>query len=82
MGSWLQFGDHPPMSCHRSDPSFEEHIQKCQMAKQTFITADARRRILRAQRGKARKQTIFQVGELVYFFRKGKNATSRSEPGE
>lgn len=82
VGSWLQYGNHLPMTSRRyHDRSFEQNIQDMQKARETFLKVDARRRILRAEKGKARKAEIFEPGQLVYFYRKGKNATSRRENG-
>ena len=82
VGSWLQFGNHLPMNSRRyQDRSFEQNIQDMQKARETFLKADARRRILRAEKGKARKAEVFEPGQLVYFYRKGRNSTSRRETG-
>lgn len=80
--SWLQVGDHKPTQSLRSESlSFEENLQRIQKAKEAFLQVDARRRLLRAAKGKERKAVIFQVGDFVYFYRKGRNATSNRHAG-
>jgi hypothetical protein len=80
--SWLQFGNHLPLQSRRENVlSFEENLQRIQKAKEAFLQADARRRILRAEKGKARKAETFQTGQLVYFYRKGRSGASNRHPG-
>ena len=80
--SWLQMGDHLPTQSRRNvDLTFEESLQRSQKAKEAFLKADARRRLLRAEKGKARRVEEFEIGQLVYFYRKGRNATSKLHPG-
>ena len=79
--SFLQNGDNMATSSLRDrNESFESSLEKAHLARQTFLKADSRRRILRAARGRARKSQSFEVGQLVYFYRKGRN-TSRHEAG-
>ncbi|CAE7395617.1 unnamed protein product [Symbiodinium pilosum] len=80
--SFLQNGDNMATSSLRDrNESFESSLEKAHLARQTFLKADSRRRILRAARGRARKSQSFEVGQLVYFYRKGRNNTSRHEAG-
>ena len=78
--SFLQFGSHMPTQSLREHEDFETTLQRAERARTTFIKADSRRRILRAARGQARKSEVYQPGELVYFYRKGRN-TSKLEAG-
>ena len=73
LDSYLQHGLHVPTQDlrHRSE-TFEESLQRANKARETFLRADSRRRILRASRGRARKDQAFQSGQLVYFYRKGR----------
>ena len=80
--SFLQNGNHlPTVSLRNQSESFEAAIRRADLAHQTFLKADSRRRILRAARGRARKAETFEVGQLVYFYRKGRNNTSKHEAG-
>ena len=80
--SWLEFGDHLPTQSRReTDLTFEQNLENIQKAKQAFLQADARRRLLRAEKGKARRAENFDLGQLVYFYRKGKGSASNRHPG-
>ena len=80
--SWLEKGDHLPTQSRRNhEITFEQNLQRIQSAKEAFLRADSRRRILRAEKGKARRVELFEVGQLVYFYRKGKSAASRNHAG-
>ena len=80
--SYLQHGNHLPTSSVRNNSeTFEEALQRSNAARQTFLKADSRRRVLRAARGHARKTQEFEMGQLVYFYRKGRNNTSKHEAG-
>ena len=81
IASFLQHGNHLPTQSLRGKETFEETLQRAEAARRTFLQADCRRRILRAARGKARKNVLFEPGQLVYFYRKGRNNTSRHEAG-
>ena len=82
VGSWLEKGDHLPTQSQRhGNLSFEENLQRIQKAKEAFLRVDSRRRILRAEKGKARKSEMFEVGQLVYFYRKGRSAASNRHAG-
>ena len=48
--------------------------------KEAFLRADSRRRVLRAEKGKARRSESLEVGELAYFCRKGRSAASNRHP--
>jgi len=51
--SWLEFGDHLPTQSRReTDLTFEQNLENIQKAKQAFLQADARRRLLRAEKAK------------------------------
>ena len=76
--SWLQEGHNlANQSLPQENTTFEEDLKLVQLAKESFIKADSQRRILRAARGQARKSEIFEIGKLVYFYRKGRNASSQ-----
>ena len=76
--SYLQHGDNlVTTSLRERNETFEESLERSHQARQTFLQADSRQRILRAARGRARKHQTFEVGQLVYFYRKGRNNTSR-----
>ena len=80
--SYLQHGDNMvTTSLRERNETFEESLERSHQARQTFLQADSRRRTLRAARGRARKHQTFEVGQLVYFYRKGRNNTSRHEAG-
>ena len=80
--SFLQNGNHLPTASFRNNSeTFEEGLHRATKARQTFLHADSKRRVLRAARGRARKTETFQPGQLVYFYRKGRNNTSRHEAG-
>ena len=82
VGSWLQHGNcFPVQSLRKENLTFEENLNRIQKAKETFLQADARRRLLRAARGQSRKSENFEIGQLVYFYRKGRNATSKQIAG-
>ena len=80
--SYLQNGSNlATTSLRERSETFEESLERSNQAQQTFLKADSRRRVLRAARGRARKHQTFEVGQLVYFYRKGRNNTSRFEAG-
>ena len=81
MQSYLQHGNHLPTTSMREGESFEASLQRAESARKTFLKADSRRRILRAARGQARKVEVFEVGELVYYYRRGRNSTVKHEAG-
>ena len=78
--SFLQHGNNLPTQSLREQETFESSLQRMELARHGFLKADARRRILRAARGRARKAETFQTGQLVYFYRKGLKS-SRYEGG-
>ena len=80
MQSFLQHGNHLPAQSFRENETFEASLQRAEAARRTFLKADSRRRVLRAARGQARRSESFEIGQLVYYYRKGRNAT-RTEPG-
>ena len=79
--SCIQNGSHLPTHSHRERETFEESLQRAEAARRTFLQADSRHRILRAARGRDRKNMQFEAGQLVYFYRKGRNNTSGHEAG-
>ena len=79
--SYLQYGHHLPTQSMRETETFEESVQRAEKAQRTFLQADSRRRIHRAAKGKARRQQEFQEGQLVYYYRKGRNYTAKHEAG-
>ena len=79
--SYLQYGHHLPTQSMREAESFEEAIQRAEKTRKTFLQADSRRRILRAGKGRARRQQEFHEGQLVYCYRKGRNYTAKHETG-
>ena len=81
MQSYLQYGHHLPTQSSREAESFEESVQRAEKARRTFLQADSRRRILRAAKGKARRAQEFKEGQLVYYYRKGRNYTAKHEAG-
>lgn len=54
------------------DPSFHENIARMARARELFIRVDSHRKLERAALLKSRKQQSFDVGDLVYYFRKGR----------
>ena len=79
--SYLEHGENLPTQSHRENASFEAELERATQARQTFLKADSRRRILRAARGKARRTEAFLEGQLVYYYRRGRNASAKYEAG-
>ena len=79
--SFLQHGNHLPTNSMREQESFESTLKRAEAARKLFLQADSRQRIHRAARGRARKSETFEIGQLVFFYRKGRNNTTRHEPG-
>ena len=81
LDSYLQHGLHlPTQDLRNRRESFEESLQRAHKARQTFLQADSRKRLLRAARGKARRTQLFEPGQLVYLYWKGRTA-SRLDAG-
>ena len=59
------------------NPSFHENIKKMSKAREMFIQVDSARRILRAGEMKSRKMQEFDVGMLVYYYRKGRGKNGK-----
>ena len=78
--SFLQNGQHLPTQSLRERETFEENLQKMDAAGSSFLKADSSRRILRAARGRARRAEKFEVGQLVYFYRKNRT-TGKADGG-
>ena len=77
VSSFLQTGQHLPGHSARADESFEESLQRQMQARKMFLEVDARRRIQRALRAGSRPLKEFQMGELVYYYRRGRKQGSR-----
>lgn len=69
--SYLETYDHLP-SMSSDHPTFQENIEKMAKAREIFIRVDSARRIFRAAEHKARKNPNYEIGMLVYYYRKGK----------
>ena len=71
--SWLEKGDHlPTQSSRHQSVTLEQNLQRIQSAKEAFLRADGQRRILRAEKGKARRAEEFEVGPACLFLQKRK----------
>ena len=70
--SMLQQGENLTLQSRRDQASFEEQVQSVLKARETFLKADAKRRLQRAARRQARRVENFECGNLVYFWRRGK----------
>ena len=77
--SFLQIGDHAPLQSQRQDLNFEATLQKRARARTLFLEEDARRRTQRALLYRQRTLQSFEIGQLVYFFRRGRGHGSRYE---
>lgn len=77
MASFLQSHDILPLQSSRAQPDFEEALQAETKARKVFLEADSKRRLARALRYRCRPLQEFQIGQLVYYFRKGRKAGSR-----
>ena len=65
--SFLQNGSNMvTTSLRERSETFEESLERSNQARQTFLKADRRRRVLRAARGRARRHQTFEVGQLVH----------------
>ena len=69
--SFLNCYEHLP-SMSSEEPTFHENIRRMAMAREVFIRCDSERRLKRVALLKSRKQQVFQSGDLVYYYRKGK----------
>ena len=70
--SVLQQGENHVLQSRRDSEVFEEQLQVVLQARQTFLKADARRRLARAALARSRKVTNFETGNLVYYWRRGR----------
>ena len=71
--SILQSGDNLAVQGSRQSGRFEDQLDVVLKARETFLQADAKRRIARAALSRARKTEVYECGDLVYFWRKGRN---------
>ena len=71
--SILQSGDNLAVQSSQPTGRFQDQLEVVVRARKTFIQADAKRRVARAARSRARRTETFECGELVYFWRKGRN---------
>ena len=69
--SSLQTHEHLPVS-QSQDPTFLESIRTMARARELFIQCDSYRRLLRASELKSRRMQEYKMGDLVYYYRKGK----------
>lgn len=74
--SFLQNGEVPTVQNARADSTFEEQIQRRNAARQKFLEQDSKRRIQRALLRKQRKSQEFEIGQLVFFFRRARGYSS------
>ena len=77
LGSFLQNGEHVGIQQHRQDMSFEEFLKRKNDARLIFLKQDAKFRIQRAMNARQRKAQMFESGQFVYFFRRGRGHGSR-----
>lgn len=66
-------------SSRMHDLEFEELLQRRKKAKMIFMKKDARRRVQRASLYRSRRDQEFSIGQLVYFFRRGRGHGKRYE---
>jgi hypothetical protein len=71
MFSTLNCYQHLP-NMSSQNPNFHENIACTAKAREKFIQVDSHRKLERAALLKTRKQQTFDVGDLVYYFRKGR----------
>ena len=71
--SFLNCYEHLP-SMSSEEPTFHENIKRMAMAREVFIRCDSERRLQRVALLKSRKQQVFQSGDLVYYYRKGRGS--------
>ena len=77
--SFLQQGDHLPTVSAREEETFEQDLQRQLRAQKLFLEVDARRRKFRALRAGSRPLREFRLGELVYYYKRGRKQGSRYE---
>lgn len=78
MNSYLQYGDYPLVQQRRQqEQTFEQHLKRKNEARMIFLRQDARLRLSRAQHANRRRSQEFSIGQLVYFFRRGRGHGSR-----
>ena len=70
--SVLQQGENQVLQSRRESGVFEEQLQVALQARQTFLKADARRRLARAVLARSRRTEVFETGNLVYYWRRGR----------
>jgi hypothetical protein len=74
--STLNCYEHLPNICSE-DPTFHENIQRMSKAREMFLQADSHRKLARAALLKTRKTQTFEVGDLVYYYRKGRGKAAK-----
>ena len=74
--STLNCYEHLP-NMSQQNPSFHENIRKMSVAREIFIRCDSERKLARAATLKSRKQQDFEVGMLVYYYRKGRGSRAK-----
>ena len=67
--SYLQNGDNLAVQSSQASGNFEEQLHVVLKARETFLKADAKRRVARAGLFRARRTETFECGNLVYFWR-------------
>ena len=78
--SYLQTSDRLAVQSERvNNETFEAQSHRRNEAKVIFQRSDARRRVQRALLYRSRKEQSFEIGQLVYFFRRGRGHGSRYE---
>ena len=78
--SFLQSDDQLTIQSSRMhDLEFEELLQRRNKARMIFMERDARRRVQRASLYRSRRDQEFSIGQLVYFFRRGRGHGKRYE---
>jgi hypothetical protein len=75
--SFLQQHANLPLHSARENLNFEEQLQNEVAAQKMFLQADAKRRISKALHSKCRPLREFVMGELVYYYRRGRGQGSR-----
>ena len=74
--SLLQNGSNPAVQAglDRKD-DFSSQLKVTLKARETFLQADSRRRLSRAGMRNTRRTEVYEIGNLVYYWRKGRGTT-------
>ncbi len=77
LSSFLQQFHNLPLQSSREEPTFEKQMEVEVRAQKLFLEVDSRRRLAKSLHAKSRPLREFFIGDLVYYFRRGRREDQR-----